>query len=254
MKIHQPFLTGGRNVHMNRRFTTILWDVDNTLLDFDYSCRGALKQGFYTMGIEITEEMIERYFQINDGYWKRFEKGEVTKEQVLNNRFADFFKEYDLLDYPQVSVQAFRQEYQKNLVNIYSYLDDSLTICKALQTKFKQYIVTNGVASTQRSKIGLSGFSEVMEDLFISEEIGAPKPHAEFFENCLSKIEEKNRSKILLVGDSLSSDIKGANMAGIKACWYNPKEKELPAEYSVDYEITDLHQVYEILGIFDKKR
>lgn len=236
---------------MNRRFTTILWDVDNTLLDFDYSCRGALKQGFRTMGIEITEEMIGRYFQINDNYWKRFEKGEVTKEQVLINRFADFFAEYDLLDLPQVSVEVFRKEYQKSLGNIYSYLDDSLTICKALQTKFKQYVVTNGVASTQRSKLVLSGFAEVMDELFISEEIGAPKPNTEFFEHCLSKIEEKDRSKILLVGDSLTSDIKGANLTGIKACWYNPKEKALPVEYSVDYEITDLHQIYEILGIFD---
>ncbi len=239
---------------MNRRFTTILWDVDNTLLDFDYSCRGALKQGFQTLGIKLTEDMINRYFQINEGYWKRFEKGEVTKEQVLHGRFADFFEEYGLLEHPQVSVQAFRMEYQKSLGNIYSYLDDSLTICKALQTKLKQYIVTNGVSATQRSKLGLSGFAEVMNDLFISEEIGAPKPQAEFFEYCLSKIEEKDRSKILLVGDSLSSDIKGANTVGIKACWYNPKEKELSNEYTVDYEITDLHQVYEILGIFDKKR
>lgn len=239
---------------MNRRFTTILWDVDNTLLDFDYSCRGALKQGFHTLGLEITEEMIVRYFQINESYWKRFEKGEVTKEQVLNGRFADFFAEYGLLDYPQVSVQNFREEYQKSLGNIYSYLDDSLTICKALQTKLKQYIVTNGVSSTQRSKLGLSGFAEVMNDLFISDEIGAPKPQADFFEYCLSKIEEKDRSKILLVGDSLSSDIKGANIVGIKACWYNPKEKELPVGYTVDYEITDLHQIYELLGIFDNKR
>lgn len=237
---------------MKSTFTTIFWDVDNTLLDFNYSCRGALRQGFQSMGLEITEEMMNRYFQINDSYWKRFEKGEITKEEVLHNRFADFFAEYNLLDLPQVSVDTFRKEFQKNLGNIYSYLDDSLTICKSLQTKFKQYIVTNGVSATQRSKLGLSGFTDVMNDLFISEEIGAPKPQKDFFEFCLSKIDEKDRSKILLVGDSLSSDIKGANVAGIKACWYNPKEKELSDGYTVDYEIVDLHQVYEILGIFDK--
>lgn len=237
---------------MKSTFTTILWDVDNTLLDFDYSCRGALKQGFQAMGLEITEEMMVRYFQINDSYWKRFEKGEITKEQVLRNRFEDFFAEYDLLKFPQVSVDAFRREFQKSLGNIYSYLDDSLSICKALQTKLKQYIVTNGVSATQRSKLGLSGFAEVMDDLFISEEIGAPKPQAEYFEYCLSKIDEKDRSKILLIGDSLSSDIKGANVAGIKACWYNPKEKDLADGYTIDYEISDLHQVFEILGIFDK--
>lgn len=250
MKIHQPFLTGGGIMKGN--FTTILWDVDNTLLDFNYSCKGALRQGFQAMGQNLTEEMIARYFEINDKYWKMFERGEITKDEVLYKRFEEFFGEYGLLDLPGVSVNAFRIEFQKSLGNIYSYLDDSLSICKALQTKFKQYIVTNGVSSTQRSKLGLSGFTEVMTGLFISEEIGAPKPTKEFFDYCLEHIEEKDKGRILLVGDSLTSDIKGANMAGIKACWYNPKEQALPEGYQIDYEIVDLHQIFEVLEIFDK--
>ena len=248
MKIHQPFLTGGGIMKGN--FTTILWDVDNTLLDFNYSCKGALRQGFQAMGQNLTEEMIARYFEINDKYWKMFERGEITKDEVLYKRFEEFFGEYGLLDLPGVSVDAFRIEFQKSLGNIYSYLDDSLSICKALQTKFKQYIVTNGVSSTQRSKLGLSGFSEVMTGLFISEEIGDPKPTKEYFDYCLEHIEEKDKERILLVGDSLTSDIKGANMAGIKACWYNPKEQALPEGYQVDYEIVDLHQIFEVLEIF----
>lgn len=250
MKIHQPFLTGGGIMKGN--FTTILWDVDNTLLDFNYSCKGALRQGFQAMGQNLTEEMIARYFEINDKYWKMFERGEITKDEVLYKRFEEFFAEYGLLDLPGVSVDAFRIEFQKSLGNIYSYLDDSLSICKALQTKFKQYIVTNGVSSTQRSKLGLSGFTEVMTGLFISEEIGAPKPTKEYFDYCLEHIEEKDKGRILLVGDSLTSDIKGANMAGIKACWYNPKEQALPEGYQIDYEIVDLHQIFEVLEIFDK--
>ncbi len=250
MKIHQPFLTGGGIMKGN--FTTILWDVDNTLLDFNYSCKGALRQGFQAMGQNLTEEMIARYFEINDKYWKMFERGEITKDEVLYKRFEEFFGEYGLLDLPGVSVDAFRIEFQKSLGNIYSYLDDSLSICKALQTKFKQYIVTNGVSSTQRSKLGLSGFTEVMTGLFISEEIGAPKPTKEYFDYCLEHIEEKDKGRILLVGDSLTSDIKGANMAGIKACWYNPKEQALPEGYQIDYEIVDLHQIFEVLEIFDK--
>lgn len=250
MKIHQPFLTDGRK--MKGTFTTILWDVDNTLLDFNYSCRESLRQGFQAMGQTLTEEMLSRYFEINDKYWKMFERGEITKDEVLYKRFEEFFREYGLLDLPGVSIDSFRIEFQKSLGNIYSYLDDSLSICKALQTKFKQYIVTNGVSSTQRSKLGLSGFSDVMTGLFISDEIGAPKPTKEYFEYCLEHIEEKDKERILLVGDSLTSDIKGANSAGIKACWYNPKEQVLPEGYHVDYEIMDLHQIFEVLEIFDK--
>lgn len=232
---------------MKGTFTTILWDVDNTLLDFDYSCRASLRQCFRSIGKEITEEMIDRYTQINDAYWKRLELGEVTKEQLLNGRFADFFAEYGLKD---IDVEHFRKDYQQNLGNIYSFKDDSLTICKSLQTKFKQYVVTNGVSATQRNKLGLSGFAEVMQGLFISEEIGAPKPSEEFFTYCLEHIEEKDKDKILLVGDSLTSDIKGANTVGIKACWYNPKEMHRPEGYSIDFEIGDLHQIYDVLNIF----
>ncbi len=232
---------------MKGRFTTILWDVDNTLLDFDYSCKGALRQCFRTIGKEITEEMIDRYMQINDEYWKRLEKGVVTKAQLLTGRFTDFFVEYGWND---IDAESFRKEYQQNLGNIYSFKDDSLTICKSLQTKFKQYVVTNGVSSTQRGKLNLSGFTEVMDNLFISEEIGAPKPTKEFFEYCLEQVEEKDKDRILLVGDSLTSDIKGANEVGIKACWYNPKEIMRPEGYQIDYEIMDLHQIYEVLEIF----
>lgn len=236
-----------KGVGSMKKITTILWDVDNTLLDFNYSMRGALKQCFRTAGIKVTEQMIDRYAVINEGWWKRLERGEVTKEQLLNGRFTDFFAEYGL---EELDVEKFRKDYQHNLGTIYSYLDDSLTICKALQTKFKQYVVTNGVSGTQRSKLGLSGFADVMEELFISEEVGYNKPDKAFFEYCLEHVEEKNPEKILIVGDSLTSDIKGGNSVGIKTCWYNPKENSLQESCFADYEISDLHQIYDILEIF----
>ncbi|MBQ7775073.1 MAG: YjjG family noncanonical pyrimidine nucleotidase [Lachnospiraceae bacterium] len=232
-----------------RKITTILWDVDNTLLDFGYSMRNSLEQCFRSVGKTLTLEMVEGYARINDSWWKRLERGEVTKAQLLNGRFTDFFAEYGL---DGIDVEAFREEYQRNLGNIYSYLDDSLTICKALQTKYRQYVVTNGVAKTQRSKLGLAGFADVMADMFISEEVGYNKPSREFFEYCLSQIDERDRSKILIVGDSLTSDIHGGNSVGIKTCWYNPGEKPLQDGFEVDFEICDLHQIYDILEIFKK--
>lgn len=230
-----------------KKITTILWDVDNTLLDFNYSMRNALKQCFRSVGVKVTEDMVDRYAVINEGWWKRLERGEVTKEQLLNGRFTDFFAEYGL---NELDVEKFRKDYQRNLGNIYSYLDDSLTICKALQTGYKQYVVTNGVSSTQRSKLGLSGFADVMEGMFISEEVGHNKPDKAFFEYCLEQVEEKDLSRILIVGDSLTSDIRGGNSVGIRTCWYNPSEKPLQEGASVDYEISDLHQIYDILEIF----
>lgn len=226
------------------KFTTVLWDVDGTLLDFIYSQRYALTKCFQTIGREINEEILNRYSEINDSFWKRLELGEITKAELLPGRFVKLFEEYGI---ENVDVEAFRQEYQEALGSVFSYIDDSLNICKSLQGKVKQYVVTNGVTSTQMNKLKLSGFYDIMEELFISEQIGAPKPHKEYFDYCLAHVEEKDKSKILLVGDSLTSDIKGGVLAGIPTCWYRPEGAVNNTEYKADYEISDLHMLYDIL-------
>lgn len=224
--------------------TTILWDVDGTLLDFLYSQRIALTQCFQTAGLAINDEILERYSQINDSYWKRLELGEVTKAQLLNGRFLDLFEEYGIRG---VDVEAFRKQYQLALGNVFAYIDDSLNICRALQGKVKQYVITNGVTSTQESKLKLSGLADCMEALFISEQIGAPKPGRDFFDVVLNSIEEKDKSRILVVGDSLSSDIKGGVLAGVKTCWYRAEGAVNGTEYQSDYEISNLHQIFTLL-------
>ena len=230
------------------RFTTILWDVDGTLLDFPYSQRYAITKCFRTAGHEITGEQIERYSQINNVFWKRYELGEITKAELLSGRFVQLFEEYGIED---IDLPVFLAEYQEALGSVFSHVDDSLTICKTLAEHVHQYVVTNGVASTQRNKLKLSGLLEPMEEVFISEEIGVPKPSREFFDYCLDHIAEKDLSKILIVGDSLSSDIKGGVQAGIVTCWYRPEGAENDTDLQPDYEISDLHMIYDILGVFD---
>ena len=230
------------------RFSTILWDVDGTLLDFSYSQRYALKKCFETVGREITDEQIQRYDQINNSFWRRFELGEVTKEQLLPGRFLQLFEEFDIRG---IDIASFLKEYQEALGSVFSHVDDSLTICKSLCGHVRQYVVTNGVTSTQRNKLKLSGLAEVMDGMFISEEVGAPKPSREFFDFCLERLDEKDKSKILIIGDSLSSDIKGGVQTGIITCWYRPDGTENNTGYWPDYEISDLHMIYDILGVFD---
>ena len=228
------------------RYTTIFWDVDGTLLDFSFSQRYALKKCFHTVGREITEEQIQRYDQINNSFWRRFELGEVTKEQLLPGRFLQLFEEFDIRG---IDLPSFLQEYQEGLGSVFSHLDDSLTICKSLQGHVHQYVVTNGVSYTQRNKLELSGLAEVMDGIFISEEVGVPKPEKMFFDYCLDHVGEKDRTKILIVGESLSSDIKGGAQAGIVTCWYRPDGTENISEYHPDHEISDLHMIYDILGV-----
>lgn len=229
--------------------TTILWDVDGTLLDFPYSQRYAITKSFQSVGREVTDEMINRFSQINDDYWKRLELGEVTKSELLTGRFITLFEEYGVKG---VDLDDFCMEFQSALGSVYLHMDDSLTLCTSLKDRFRQYVVTNGVASTQRQKLKLSGLGDVMEDIFISEEIGYPKPHREFFDKCMQQISEKNKKRILIVGDSISSDIKGGIGAGILTCWYRPDETQNNTIWKPDYEISHLNEVYDILHIFEK--
>lgn len=232
------------------KYKYLFWDVDGTLLDFPYSQRISITKCLEEIGTTPSENMIKRYSEINDSWWKRFELGEVTKEQLLTGRFTDLFEEFTILC---EDVETFRSHYQEYLGNVYKYISDSLEICKELQGSYKQFVVTNGVTSTQQNKLKLAGFSEIMENVFISEQIGYPKPHIEFFEacfNCLKdKYEDFDRSQVLIIGDSLSSDIKGGNIAGIDTCWFNPNDLKKGANVTPTYEIKKLHEIYRILNV-----
>ncbi len=228
------------------RFSTLLWDVDGTLLDFLYSQRIALRRCFAQFGRDVTDEMIRRYSQINDRYWKRLELGEITRQELFTGRFLTFFEEYDVRG---IDAEAFSGAYQEALGQVYCYIDNSLEICRSLRAEVRQYVVTNGAVSTQTNKLKLSGLYDVMDGVFISDEIGASKPQRGFFDYCLERVEEKDRGKILIVGDSLTSDIKGGAQAGIATCWFRPLGTAGGAEYAPDYEIESLGQIFDILEI-----
>ena len=230
------------------RYTTILWDADNTLLDFEYSMRAALQAAFehFGRGDFLDEGKIAEYEKINNSWWKRLEKGEVTKAQLLNGRFVDFFALYGI---EELSPAEYREVFQVELGKHYSYVPGAMEVCKALHGKVKQYINTNGVTATQLAKLTASGYAALMEEIFISEQIGVNKPGKGFFDAVFAQIPEKDLSKVLVVGDSLSSDIQGANNAGVDACWYNPAGKDIPEEYKVVASIQQMNQLLDVLGM-----
>ena len=145
-------------------------------------------------------------------------------------------------------VEEFASFYQKALGEVYCFRDDSLELCQELKDEgYLQYAVTNGVSSTQRNKLRLSGLDRIFDDIFVSEEIGEPKPSRKYFERCFQKIPDFSREKALIIGDSLSSDMQGGNNAGICCCWYNPGEKPRAAGLRIDYEIENLWELKELL-------
>ena len=225
--------------------STILWDVDGTLLDFIAAEKAAIKTlfGEFNLG-QCSDEMIKRYSEINKTYWQRLERGEITKQEVLVGRFKEFFKSEGI----DISVvEEFNSLYQLRLGDTIVYHDDSLDIIKSLQDRVRQYVVSNGTVEAQSKKLRLSGLGELVDGIFLSEHIGVEKPNIEFFDKVLEEIKPADRSSILIVGDSLTSDIQGGNNAGIVTCWYNPLGDKAPDKYRIDYEISDLHQIYEII-------
>ena len=224
---------------------TILWDVDATLLDFHAAEKAAILKLFRQFHLgECTEEMLQRYANINRGYWERLERGELTRDQVLVGRFQEFFEKEEL---DVSAAPAFNEAYQSSLGDTIVYRDDSYHIIKSLRGKVKQYVVSNGTIVAQEKKLRLSGLGKLMDGVFLSEELGVEKPNKAFFDKVFKEIGDMDRDTVLIVGDSLTSDIRGGNNAGIRTCWYNPGH-EVPIEgVHVDYEITDLHEVYDLL-------
>lgn len=223
------------------KIKTILWDVDGTLLDFDSAECAAIRTLFSELHLgECTDAMLERYHDINISFWQRLERNEISKEQVLLGRFEQFFDEYGI---STDIVVDFNARYQLTLGDTIVFRDDSLNIVKSLKGKVKQYVVSNGTIAAQTKKLDRSKLGEQMDGIFLSEELGVEKPNVEFFEQVLSFIHEDDYSTVLIVGDSLTSDIQGGMNMGIRTCWYNPLKKPVPPNYQIDYIISDLHEL-----------
>lgn len=225
--------------------TTILWDVDGTLLNFLAAEKAAIRGLFeeYHLGV-CSDDMLKRYSSINKRYWEMLERGEIEKKALLVGRFRDFFEKEGI----DSSLAAeFNEKYQLRLGDTIVYCDDSLEIVRSLRGKVRQYVVSNGTVIAQTKKLRLSGLGELMDGIFLSEELGVEKPSVRFFDQVFARIGSVDPSAVMIVGDSLTGDIRGGNNAGIVTCWYNPEGAAAKVEVRIDHEIKDLHEVYGLL-------
>lgn len=224
----------------------ILWDIDGTLLDFIKAEHAAIKKCFEILKLgECTDEMIARYSKINKGYWERLERKEITKPEVLVGRFKDFFASENIIT---DCAEEFNKEYQIRLGDTICFCDNSYEILKSLKGRVKQYAVTNGTKIAQDKKLVKSGLLDLFDGIFISEEVGYEKPDVRFFEHVWAKIGAYKPNEVMIVGDSLTSDMQGGNNASIVCCWYNPKKVLNTTNLKIDYDIEDLNKILEILN------
>lgn len=226
------------------KYDILLFDADNTILDFDKSEEQALERAFCDMGLEFNENVLVVYRKNNIKQWQLFEQGRLTKPQVLVNRFVETFKEMNLPLAKANTVGNLYEEYLKFGFFVVPHAEEVLT---ELQAKCKLYVVSNGVAEIQNSRMKGSGLEKYFIARFVSEEVGYPKPQKEYFDYCFKHIDGFDKSKALIIGDSLTSDIQGGVNAGIDTCWFNPKCAINSSNLTPCYEIVDLRQLLDIV-------
>ena len=221
----------------------VFFDLDDTLLDFQKAEAIAVAKALQSVGVSPTEALIYRYSQVNKQHWQRLGRGELTREQVLVQRFAALFQEQGIDTDPAIC----RTHYEDLLCQGHYFIDGAQEILSYLAPKYRLYLASNGTAKVQDSRLRSAGISAYFQDIFISERLGANKPSLSFFQKCFARIPDFRPEQALIIGDSLTSDIQGGNNAGISTCWLNPKGASRPTDLRIDWEIRRLCDLKTIL-------
>ena len=217
-------------------------DLDDTILDFHKAERLAIAKTFRSFGLEPTEEVLNRYHEINIRHWQMLERGELTREEVLVNRFGVLFAEFGHAIDPTLCART----YEHNLGIGHYFLPGAEEAVAGLSRKYRLFLASNGTASVQHSRMTSAGLYKYFEKVFISQEIGYNKPSKAYFDACYAQIPEFDVTRAIMVGDSLSSDILGGVNGGMKTVWVNPGHKPV-TQVVPDYQIESITQLEGLL-------
>lgn len=222
---------------------TVFLDLDDTLLDFHKAESVAIRRTLRAVGAPDTDEVAARYSAINDAHWKRLEKGELTRIQVLTGRFAQLFDELGIAFSPEEAWHV----YEGNLSEGHWFIDGAEALLQTLAPHYTLCLASNGTASVQDKRIESAGIAPYFEKIFISQRVGVNKPATAFFDHCFTALPHADRARAIIVGDSLTSDILGGRNAGIATCWFNPHGLPRRADILPDYEIAALSELPPLL-------
>ena len=224
-------------------FEFLFLDLDDTILDFHKAERIAIAKTIREFGVEPTEEILHRYHLINKWHWEQLELGKLTRAEVLENRFGVLFQELGV----DADKTLCARVYERKLSQGHWFLPGAEEAVEALSKKYRLFLASNGTASVQKGRMTSANLYRFFEKVFVSQEIGHNKPSLEYFEAAFSRIPGFDKSKCLMVGDSLTSDILGGIRAGIKTCWVNPEGLPCREDIRPDYEIQYLRQLEGLL-------
>ena len=233
---------------MQKRYTTLLIDADETIFDFLMGERTSLRTVLQARNLAHDDAILERYHRINDALWHAFERGEITKEQIKHDRFASLAVQSG---FPaDLDIDRINADYLQNLGESDFLLPGAERFLRKLKNGgYDLVLITNGVARTQLRRLEKSGLAPLFSHVFVSEAVGAQKPLKAYFDAVLAAVEETDPRKLLVIGDSLGSDIQGAANAGLDCVWFNPKGQANDRGLPVTKEAKTSAEIEAFLGL-----
>jgi 2-haloacid dehalogenase len=219
-------------------YTILLFDLDDTLLDFEANEACALDKLFSSHGYQLAD-LFPAYDAVNKRLWREYESGSIGLERVLNTRFSETMAKFGAT----VDGGLWESEYRVLLGEGHQLIDGAPEALKVLSKSHRLFVITNGVRETQLKRLKMSGLFEYFEDIFDSQSIGSQKPSGVFFDYVKAHIADFDKSRALVIGDSLGTDIKGGMEAGIDTCWLNRHGRENASGIQSTYTITALSEL-----------
>lgn len=224
---------------MQKKKPILLMDLDNTILDFDTQEAVAITRMLAERGVEATDERLAVFRRINAQHWERLENGTMTRQEVLVGRFSVFFETLGL----QLDAQSAQDSYENYLCQGHYFVTGAEALLETIYQDNDLYIISNGNTRVQDARLKSSGIARYFKDIFVSETMGCDKPSREFFSLCFSRIPDFAPERALVIGDSLTSDIRGGMNMGVPTCWFNPKHSPLRDGFTPDYTVYSLDEI-----------
>jgi len=221
------------------RYRWLIFDADGTLFDFRLGETTALQQTTRKHGIPYTQHLHDAYSAISAGLWGQFEFGEISLMHLRVARFERLFSELGIGAEPE----SFNLDFMEALGQQRQLLPGAEDVVRDLSLRFQLLLATNGIAVVQRPRFARSSIRKYFEDVVISDEIGVAKPQTGFMEEAFSRMGEPRKTEVLMIGDSLSSDIAGGVNFGIDTCWFNPDGLALDGSPKPTFTIADLAEI-----------
>ena len=219
------------------KYTHFLFDLDNTILNFSASSVHAFSYMLSQYKIVQESDYYDTYRKINKAVWEELEAGIINQQMLRRKRFGQFFEYIGIENMDALEANAL---YLEGIVKYPVYCDGALELLESLQGRVEMAVLTNGLKEVQRPRMATTGLDKYFSVIVVSDEIGVAKPQTSFFDYALDKLGYPERSKCLMIGDSLMSDILGANDSNIDSCWYNPKGSENLSGVQAKIEIKNL--------------